>query len=241
MSIRPFFHDFLQDKGIRPVEYLEELEPDTKERIIFNSPYLTEICNKQYNMKWENEWRIKDVLKFKPDDIAFVIVPKEKYDEYIYWFLDNRTDNDEEFSFPVITSLTYKSYYEHLRFFPLMENGWDQVVIGRNSVCIGFKEDPDSLPELNIGEIEEFSNLYLPDLISLAKNTIQDCYEFRYTNRFFKFVDKLNDITKKSELFNKFNNIKVNANEPFHSNVDLVNNLYTELFHFLVRKNKITL
>ena len=74
-----FFHDFLQNRGLRPVEYLNEIDIEKSKKLVFNSPHLLEVCSESYNMKWENEWRIGNDLDFTEDDIAFVIVPFNRH------------------------------------------------------------------------------------------------------------------------------------------------------------------
>jgi hypothetical protein len=60
-----FFHDFLQDKGLRKVEYLNENDEQTKEKIIFNSPHLVEVYSGGYDMRWEKEYRIREICNFR--------------------------------------------------------------------------------------------------------------------------------------------------------------------------------
>src|SRR5690606_42055725 len=66
-----FFHDFLIDRGLKKVIYINDQSPLELRALMFNSPHLIESYGKGYDMRWENEWRIKGSLEFKDNDVAF--------------------------------------------------------------------------------------------------------------------------------------------------------------------------
>lgn len=81
-----FFHDFLETSGIRPVTYLNDQKTMLhKRQMVFNAPYLLEMQSPRYDMRWENEWRIKSRLSFTAADVAFLIIPDNAYDSFVNW------------------------------------------------------------------------------------------------------------------------------------------------------------
>lgn len=220
-----FNHDFLLNNGITPVQYLNKNDNTFNAKLIFNSPHLAEINNVgKYDMKWENEWRIKGDLDFEICDIAFVIVPKEKYNEVLNWSVE------EGYEFPIITSLPYKSHLEHLFFIPKMENGWNQIRYCASLNDNGFKMDPLEIERFSEEELRKFEEIHQKDLRCLVKNTILDCYELRFIRKFSRFLNKVKLQSLNGELLSKFTRYIANSNEPFLAESTLVNNLYTELF-----------
>jgi len=228
-----FFHDFLQNKGIRLVTYLNGNSIETNERLIFNAPHLVEGYGKAYDMRWENEWRIKGDLKFSYSDIAFLIVPDDKYNYYLNWIYDKNVINDKGYAIPILTSSTYTSSLKHLLFLPKMDNSWRQVAVCGTTESIGFKIDPYTINDLTKAEFLAFEKKHSKELLCLSKNTLLNCYEERLTTNFFKFIKK---IKSKSSSF-EFNNYKHNSGEPYESERDLVHSLFTKLFYLLSPKN----
>lgn len=222
-----FFHDFLQNKGIRPVEYLNENEPIEKKELVFNSPHLIEIYSKRYDMRWENEWRISDDINFTQKDIAFVIVPQDRFNYLVEWFMDM----DEFEDIAIISSNTYKSYIDHLIFYPQQDdNSWNQVKIWAGSGERGFPISPEDFNSLDINRKKKFEATFKDELDCLAKNTILINYEFRYINRFMKFRNQIKEVDKLGVLFQDYNSIKENSEEPIEAQRDLILGLFGDLY-----------
>lgn len=59
-----FHHDFLQSNGMQPVVYLNDNDQEQRQNLVFNAPYLIEAYAARYDMRWENEWRVKHQLTF---------------------------------------------------------------------------------------------------------------------------------------------------------------------------------
>lgn len=70
-----FNHNFLFNKGIKKVEYLNN-NPDEK-KLAIRTPHLIETWSPKYDMRWENEHRIFRDLDFTINDIAFIISPRK--------------------------------------------------------------------------------------------------------------------------------------------------------------------
>lgn len=234
-----FFHDFLQNNGLRKVEYLNDNDLHTNEKLIFNSPHLVEVYFEgKYDMRWENEWRINGDLSFSPEDIAFVIVPHEKYSFYLDWFFE-LTKSSDPHEFPILSSITYKSYLDNLLFIPLMENSWNQVAVFRSEKDNGFKITPSELPTLNAKEQSKMYSDYGSELKCLAKNIILNFYEDRYSNKFRKFLEKVITISLDSTMTEDFGKIKLNSLEPSDSERDLVQGLFTNVYQILAENNRL--
>lgn len=237
-----FFHDFLQNRGLRQVEYLNDNDLSTREKMIFNSPHLVEVYFEgQYDMRWEKEWRINGDLPFSASDIAFVIVPHDKYSFYSDWFFELSNSSDDAFEFPILSSITYKSYLGNLLFLPQMDNSWNQVAVYRNGGDDGYKITPSELPELHQNEINSMYSNYSHELKCLAKNTILNFYEDRYTTKFKNFLDKIRTISLDSTIVEDFKKIKLNSTELSDSERDLVCSLFTNVHQILAENNRLDL
>ncbi|WP_159477982.1 hypothetical protein [Dyadobacter sp. 3J3] len=222
-----FFHDFLQDRGIRPVFYLNDSDTEMKKRMVFNSPHLLEVYKKGYDMRWEKEWRIGSDLHFTQNDIAFVIVPQEKHEYYVNWFSEIVEFEDIQ----IITSNTYKSPIDHLIFYPQQtNNSWDQIEIFRDNDIRGFKIDPDLFNELDYFKKMRFSDNQIEKLDCLAKNTIILNYEYAYVNKFLEFAKKVAGLENINELFADYDSIASNIQEAVDTQRDLIISLFEELF-----------
>jgi hypothetical protein len=222
-----FFHDFLQNKGLRPVEYLNENDNERIKKLVFNSPHLIEVYSKSYDMRWEEEWRLNYDLNFTQDDIAFVIVPQERHEHFIEWFYENEDFQDIQ----ILTSNTFKSYVDHLIYYPQQkDNNWNQVEIFRDENGSGFKISPEDFNTLSEEDKSAFLKSNYKELNCFAKNTILLSYEFGYTNRFIKFRDKITNVTNLGHLFQDYDNIKANIEEPIEAQRDLIFGLFGSLY-----------
>lgn len=222
-----FFHDFLQNKGIRPVEYLNQNDIERNKKLVFNSPHLIEVITSNYDMRWEKEWRIYSDLNFTQEDIAFVIVPPEEHDYFVNWFSES---NDFQ-EIIILSSNTFKSYIDHLIQYPqLTNNSWDQVEILRDPYGSGLKIDPEEFNTLDYTSKQAFSLEFGKELKCFAKNTILLSYEYAYVNRFKRFRDKLQDIKGLGDLFKDYQFIDENIDEPEDAERDLVIGLFGDLY-----------
>jgi len=222
-----FFHDFLQDNGLRPVEYLHANSDEHKKQLAFNSPHLVEVSNAAYNQSWENEWRVKRDLHFTQDDIAFVIVPASRHAFYVNWF----SDQDDFEDIQVISSDVYNSYVDHLIRFPQqIDNSWHQVEIYRNEYGKGFKVNPEDFNGLSPTQKKIFLDENKNELECLAKNTILTNYEHAYTSRFLRFKDQISSEETIAHLFPDYQLISENSVEPEEAQRDLVRGLIQSLY-----------
>jgi len=234
-----FFHNFLQNSGLRAVEYLNDNDRETNQKIIFNSPHLIEVYSEGvYDMRWEKEFRIQGDLHFSPSDIAFVIVPQDKYDYFVKWFGSRESSKGEPFEFQIITSNTYKSYLDHMLFLPFMDNGWGQINVGSFEHG-GYKISPKDLPKLTTQEKTDFERDNTISLLCLAKNTILTCYEDRLTERFSNFIQKIKQYLLDEDMKSAFECIVTNRKEPHESERDLIHALYTDLHMLLSSNNRL--
>lgn len=222
-----FLHDFLQNKGLRPVQYLNESDNNKIKQLVLNSPHLIEVYSKSYDMRWESEWRINKNLEFTQGDIAFVIVPYDRFEYFINWFSDSN-DFDE---IKVISSNVFKSYVDFLIQYPQQsDNNWRQVEIFGTPDEKGFKVSPEEFNELPDIEKFHFECENLEELQCLSKNTLLDAYESVYINRYLNFRNLIKDVNEVSNLFQEYHYINENMGEPEDANRDLIKSLYQKLF-----------
>lgn len=227
-----FFHDFLEQSGIRPVVYLNNHDVIEQQQIIFNSPYLVETFGHTYDMRWENEWRIKNKLPFTKEDIAFLVVPDSEYANIIEWLWNSGEIDDD---YIVLPSSIYTDPIKYLFMVPQLDHsGWGQIRLFDDGPKMDFDEFIEPTPD----DREELIAVAGDYLSCLCKADIQELYEHKFTQRFFSFVGELDDTTKKLPIFNKYENIKKNAHEPWASSRELVISSYEALFH--IQRDRIT-
>jgi len=223
-----FFHDFLQNNGIRPVEYLHLNSPDLQKQLVFNSPHLIEVSSAMYDMSWEKEWRIKNNINFTQNDIAFVIVPGDRHSYYVEWF----REQDDFQEVQILSSNIFKSPVDHLIQYPQQDdNNWRQIGIFPDQNGNGLKIDADEFNNLTKAERIKFAKLHEGDLNRFAKNTIISAYEFALTTRYLRFTSKISGAGS-NPLFNESKLILENRTEPEDAQRDLVKNLFGKLFEF---------
>lgn len=216
-----FFHDFLIDRGLKKVTYINDQNPLELRALMFNSPYLIESYGKCYDMRWENEWRIQGSLKFEEDDIAFIIVPDDDYDNFIddlsklgvdsFWILPASVFDDQVGYFLTLHT------FEH--------SSWDQIkIFGGMLVDIDMFPDPDeSELELIEGECGEWIEY-------ICKAAVQEIYEKRYTHRFNDFIYKISDKYLDAPFLEGLKNVSRNACEPWQTHRDLMMHCYGKRF-----------
>ncbi|RYE25017.1 MAG: hypothetical protein EOP51_05545 [Sphingobacteriales bacterium] len=228
-----FFHDFLQNSGLRPVVYINECDEEQKKALVFNSPHLLEVYSSKYDMRWEREWRISRNLHFNNEDIAFVIVPEDKYGFYLDWF-----ENNEEFQeLIVLSAITYKSFIDHLILHPQRSNNnWDQVRIYANDSSRGMKVDSDTFNVLSGEQRGKFAQEKFVELNCFAKNTILTTYERKFVSRYLDFVGKLSDAGLANAYGAYVQIIQSNAEEPEDSERDLVKGLFEDMYRMFARE-----
>ncbi len=223
-----FFHDFLQDKGMRRVQYINDHRIEDIQRIVFSSPYLIEIYNSKYDMRWESEWRINGDLQFTDEDVAFLIVPDTEYKRLVDQFLND--DDLSDYAY-IIPGSTFTSPIDHLFQIQNSDNlAFGQVPLFRQNFDDGLLMDTDEFPELLSAEREVFERKASKYLKALVKSTIHECYEHRFVKRFINFIDKLDNLSWGMSCVPDINNIKKNFNEPWHSHRDLTIACYEILF-----------
>lgn len=223
-----FFHDFLQAKGMRRVQYLNDHKIDDIQSIVFSSPYLVEIYSTSYDMRWESEWRIKEDLQFTDEDVAFLILPDSEYKRLVDQFLSD----DELSGYPyLIPASTFTSPIDHLFQIQNSDNlDFGQIPLFRQNCDDGLLMHTDEFPELLPDERDAFSKQGGKYLRALAKATIHECYEHRFVKRFINFVDKLENSSWGMSCIPDINNIRKKIDEPWHNHLDLTRVCYEILF-----------
>jgi hypothetical protein len=226
-----FHHDFLQDRGVRPVVYVNDSAPDEMAQIVFNSPYLVETYGGSYNMQWENEWRIKGELRFEADDIAFLIVPDEDYLTMYEWL--SQGNFEECVLFP---ASVYDDPISYLYMIPkLQHQAWHQIPIdGEMKMKMDFEE---FLPA-TAADRRSMTAQAGAALECLVKAAVHEVYEARYAKRFFRFAHGIKDDTLEKLLATDLNRIVNNSKEPTKSIRDLVISAYSTLFR--IQADRIT-
>ena len=216
-----FFHDFLEVAGIRPVVYLNDKDAYQQRQAIFNAPHLVEIVTPRYDMRWENEWRIKERLSFTPDDVAFLTVPDKDYMSFMTWLY-----HEELADFIVMPSSVFTNFLDYLRILPgLDHSGWDQIRLFDD-----WKVDFDMFLDYTDDDRKKMLEAAGTFLGCISKADIQELYEGRYVDRYLKFAGQLSDETKTSSMFKRLSNVDKNHREPWRSSADMVSAAYTALF-----------
>lgn len=224
-----FFHDFLQNKGLRPVEYINQNNRDIVRSLLFNSPHLLEVYSNKYDMRWECEWRLNEDLNFTEDDIAFVIVPTEKHDYYLDWFMDK--DGFENIQ--IISSNAYISFVDYLIQYPQQgDNSWNQIEIFRDPNGSGLKISPEHFNDIDETSKSKFATHNKNELECFIKNNILMKYEYPYTSKFLDFSGKINNINNTPWLFKDYPLISENHSEPDDSDRNLVIGLFETLYSY---------
>jgi hypothetical protein len=234
-----FFHDFLLDNGIRQVVYLNDESEKDLAKIVFNSPHLIEVYHKTYDMRWENEWRIRGNLPFEVDDVAFLIVPDSEYDRLNGEFFNDK--GLEEYG-PLVPSSVFTSPLDH--FFTISRDDIGGLGFGPQIPLFQDPEggelllDLDEFPEALPGELREFRLKAAKYLPALARATIHECYEHRFARKFIRFVEKLDKEYWGMSCLPDVERLRKNENEPWHSRRDLAIACYEILFE--IQRSRIT-
>jgi hypothetical protein len=135
---------------------------------------------------------------------------------------------------PVITSSAYISNLDYLLQLPLLDNGWGQIRIYDSD---GPKIDPFKRKDFNAKQFKVFSKKYQIELECLAKNSLLSLYEKRYIKRFLSFLNQI-DIEKSKLNFINSNNYQINEDEPYQSERDLMMELQTLIYEYLIKPKK---
>jgi hypothetical protein len=225
-----FFHDFLNNRGIREVRYINDEEESALHSLLFNSPHLLESYSSKYDMRWENEWRIQGQLSFSEEDIAFLIVPDEEYNEFIDLQIGEQIGE---------YGILPASVFDHPVRFLLMahqleHHSWSQI-----EILGGLLVDFDMFPLPNEDEVKEINKRCGFWIDCLRKAEIQEFYEHRYASRFLKFAGSLNEQALPTAFRGKLEAISANAREPFATHRDLMMACYGEMFY--IQKDRINL
>ena len=216
-----FFHDFLEASGIRPVIYLNDQKSMLQKRqLVFNAPYLLEMQSRGYDMRWENEWRIKRRLSFTTDDVAFLIVPDKAYDSFVNWL------EYKDMDYLVMPASVFTDPLDYLRLLPKMQHlAWGQI-----RIFDGILLDFDEFEPYTASDRKQLQAKAGVELACLVKTEIQQIYEEHFVKRHQAFVKQLKNSTKLTALMSQFTDVDKNANDPWHSSVDLAKAAYEELF-----------
>ena len=224
-----FFHDFLESAGIRPVVYLNGQDDDQRSQLIFNAPHLVEAFAPKYDMRWEKEWRIKGRLAFKPDDVAFLIIPDIAYKSFMGWLSAEELDD-----YVVMPASVFNSHLDYLRILPILgHSSWGQIRIF-DGLLLDFEEFVEYTDD-DRGKLLDATSEYLP---FIAMADIQDLYEHRYVSRYLKFLGQLNGKSRSSADLQRMANVEKNEREPWRSSAHLVKAAYGELFK--IQQDRIT-
>ncbi|TGG89398.1 hypothetical protein E4656_19990 [Natronospirillum operosum] len=225
-----FFHDFLNNRGLRKVRYINEQDDEATRSVIFNSPHLLESYGPKYDMRWENEWRIQGQLTFSPEDVAFIVVPDEDYDEFIGSLVQDRVGEFWPLPASVFDDPIKFLWMAHR----LEHHAWWQI-----EILGGLLVDFDMFPEPNAEEIEQINENCGFWLECLSKAEIQEFYEQRYVSRFLAFSDAVDSRSLPPTLRGQLESVRRNAGEPSQTHRDLMIACYGELFH--IQRDRINL
>lgn len=106
-----FRQDFLRINRGQPVKYLRHGSAeaqgwaqklsrrcvagvDTEDPLWQKTPFVDELDPElTEDTSWEKEWRVPGGLKFLPDDVAFIFLPKELHDNARAFFAEHRANN----------------------------------------------------------------------------------------------------------------------------------------------------
>lgn len=222
-----FNHEFLEKNGIRPVVYLNDNSADELKRILFAAPHLLEVANHKYDMRWENEWRIRKQLSFQNEDVAFLIVPDEDYQEMYEWMSNalNQPNGyvDDYLMMPASLfddPIAYLGMVTHLQ-----HEYWSKV-----SICESYSFNLDEFLDCTESEREVLIADVGVELNCMAKAVVQQLYEYKYVERFLKFskdvrIKSIEDILKVN-----LRTIAANCNQPTECVRDLLICLFRKLF-----------
>lgn len=222
-----FHHDFLEDLGARPVVYLNESAEEEIPQLIFNSPHLVEVTAKGYDMRWENEWRIKRELRFSTDDVAFLIVPDSDFESMLEW-IEAELQDDGSFldDYIVLPASVFSDPLDYLYMIPkLRHQAWSQVPLFGE-----WKVDFDDFPPPTAADRSSMQRRAADALLCLGKAAVHEVYEDRHVRRFLSFASGITDETLDRLLTGRLEEVTKNGGEPRASVRDLVIAAYTTLF-----------
>lgn len=213
-----FYHDFLQSLGMIPVRYINEEDEESIRRLVFNDAFALEAYGRSYDMRWEKEWRINKNVSFTPEDVAFVIVPDDEYDEIMHLIVNKELD------YIVLPSSVFTDPLKYFQIAHTMEHhSWNQIRIYGD-----WKVDFDSFPDFTDEEREMFLDQCGDYVECLAKAEIQYVYESRFVSRFMNFASKLDNSFLKKTSFKELDLVSKNVDEPYQTNRDLMMHCYTQ-------------
>lgn len=226
-----FFHDFLEAAGVQPVAYLNSRDEREQQRLIFSAPHLAETFSPKYDMRWENEWRVKGKLEFGPEDVAFLIVPDDEYKTILDWL---HSDDGELSDYTLLPSSIFCDPLKYLEMVPSLDHSsWSQI-----RLYDGLLMDFEGFQPLTKSDKTAMRESAEPYLSCMAEAELHDLYEHRFTSRFFEFVGALDDDVKKTSLFAKHKLMKRNSDDHWFSGNDFVRAAYEKWFE--IQHDRIT-
>lgn len=210
-----FFHDFLATAGAQPVVYINDLDDDNRQALLVNAPHLLEVFSAKYDMRWEREWRVFHQMKFSYSDIAFVIVPDASYSEFEYLW--------EEHEVGVIVASAFTDAVEFLRLYPVNRgfSQFKQRILGLK-VVFPF----DCLLHCTNSEHDLMLTSCGDAIDCFIKTVIQSHYEERYSSKFKRFLQAIDD----PELSGLLSLLDKNLDEPLWSGRNLFNHCILKLY-----------
>ncbi|NBF15549.1 hypothetical protein GV729_09745 [Pseudomonas sp. Fl4BN2] len=215
-----FYHDFLQSLGMIPVRYVNEEDEESIRRLVFNEPFALEAYGRNYDMRWEKEWRVNKNVTFESHHVAFIVVPDNEYHEFVH--LTIHADLD----YLVLPASVFTNPFKFFLIADSMEHhSWQQIRI-YDDWKVGF----DMFPEFTGAEKEEFLNRCEVHIECLAKAEIQNIYENRYISKFMNFASRLDVGFLNKTSFKEIALVNKNAGEPYQAHRDLMMHCYTERF-----------
>jgi len=155
---------------------------------------------------------------FETDDVAFIIVPDDEYNEFIEFTIS------EGFDYYV---LPVSVFTDPLTFF-LMADGMEHHTWNQIALFGKWKVNFDMFPDFTPDEGSEFIERCGEHLNCLTKAEIQDAYEARYVSKFMNFALSLSEDFLEKTSFNLLKIVSANAGEPYQMHRDLMKHCYTE-------------
>lgn len=215
-----FYHDFLQSLGMIPVRYVNEEDEESIRRLVFNEPFALEAYGRNYDMRWEKEWRINKSVAFKPHDVAFITVPDSEYHEFINLTIHGNLD------YLILPASVFTDPFKFFLIADSMEHhSWQQIRIYGE-----WKVDFEMFPDFTDAEKEAFLDECGVHIECLAKAEIQNIYEHKYISRFMNFASRLEDDFLHKTSFKELALVHANADEPYQTHRDLMMHCYTTRF-----------
>ena len=228
-----FHHDFLENRGLRPVVYINETSDGELFQQIFQSPHLVEVFAANYDMRWEREWRIHGALSFDPENVAFLLVPDDAYTSFCDWLDEQMPPESLASEYFVLPASIYSDPVKFVLMAPKLRHwSWQQIRL-YGGLIMDFEDF-----ELPIGDDRAAFEASAGEVITcLARAAVQEVYERKHVEWYLTFAGNLSAQTKEGAPFKHLEEIAGNAGEPWRSARELMIDAYEHLFE--VQKSRI--